>query len=204
MFSGLIEHGGIVESLEAVDGGARLRVRLDGVPRAKAEAKDSIAVNGVCLTVTQVDGDVITFDVIPETLASSTLSEITAGERVNLETALRVGDAIGGHFVYGHADAAVRVIARKPEGQGARLRVALPAGLAACVPAKAFVAVDGVSLTVANAGKDWFEVALIPETLRRTTLGARPAGSRVNLEVDPLSRYVAAALGKRPSAKRSS
>jgi riboflavin synthase len=202
MFSGLIEHGGIVESLEAMNGGARLRVRLDGVPRVKAEAKDSIAVNGVCLTVTHVNDDELTFDVVPETLARSTLGKISAGERVNLETALRVGDVVGGHFVYGHVDAAVKVLARKPEGQGARLRIALPKDLVACVPAKAFVAIDGVSLTVANTGKDWFEIALIPETLRRTTLGSRTVGSQVNLEVDPLSRYVVAALRERQPAKR--
>jgi len=109
---------------------------------------------------------------------------------VNVEYALRVGDRIGGHFVYGHVDAAGEVISRAGEGQGERMRIALPPQLRQYVREKGFIAVDGVSVTIAATGEGWFEVALIPETMRRTTLGRRAAGDRVNLEIDPLARYV--------------
>lgn len=195
MFSGLIAYRGTVVSLERPQGGgATLRVRCEGVERERPQVGDSIAVDGVCLTATAIDADVVTFDVIPETLARSTLGTRADGDSLNLEYALRVGDRMGGHFVYGHVDAAARVLARAAEGQGERVRIERGASLESATPEKAFVAVDGVSLTVAAAGAGWFEVALIPETLARTTLGARPAGSRVNVEADPLARYVAAAL----------
>jgi riboflavin synthase len=196
MFSGLIGYRGTVVSLENLrdGGGATLRVRCEGVQAERPGVKDSIAIDGVCLTVTAIAGDVASFDVIPETLARSTLGERVGGDAVNLEYSLRVGDRMGGHFVYGHVDATARVLARTPEGQGERVRIERDASLAAATAEKAFVAIDGVSLTVAGAGDGWLEVALIPETLARTTLGARPAGSRVNVEIDPLARYVVAAL----------
>ena len=198
MFSGLIGHHGVVVSLDARSGGgATLSVRCEGAREQRAEPKDSIAVDGVCLTATAVDGEIVAFDVVPETLARSTLGERVAGDRVNVEYALRVGDRLGGHLVYGHVDAAPRVLVRVPEGQGERLRIETPAALAPMIALKGFVALDGVSVTVACETPDWFEVALIPETLARTTLGARLPGSRVNLEVDPLARYVAYALKER-------
>ena len=191
MFSGLIEYHGIVCALEArADGGATLAVRCGGVRSERPQAKDSIAIDGVCLTATAVDGELVTFDVIPETLARSTLAQRSVGEMVNVEYALRAGDRLGGHFVYGHVDAAPRVLLRTPEGQGERLRVETPGDLAPMIAHKGFVALDGVSLTIAALEAGWFEVALIPETLARTTLGARLPGNRVNLEVDPLARYV--------------
>jgi riboflavin synthase len=196
MFSGLIEYRGTVVALDVrAGGGATLAVRCEGVQTQRPQPKDSIAIDGVCLTVIAVDGDVVTFDVIPETLARSTLGERIAGEAVNVEYALRVGDRLGGHLVYGHVDAAVRVLVRTPEGQGERLRLEAPVALAPMVATKGFVALDGVSLTIAAEEDGWFEVALIPETLARTTLGARLPGSRVNIEVDPLARYVHHALG---------
>jgi riboflavin synthase len=172
-------------------------VRCEGYEDERPQLKDSIAVDGVCLTATAIDGAVVAFDVIPETLARSTLGAMQAGDRVNVEYALRVGDRMGGHFVYGHVDAAARVLSRAPEGQGERIRIARPAELSTAIVEKAFVAVDGVSLTVAAAGDGWFEIALIPETLARTTLGERPTGAAVNLEADPIARYVAAALRAR-------
>jgi riboflavin synthase len=190
VFSGLIQYRGIVTALDALpDGGVMLRVRCEGIKRERPEPKDSIAIDGVCLTATAIDGDVVAFDVIPETLACSTLGERAIGDSVNVEYALRMGDRIGGHVVYGHTDAAALVLDRAPEGQGERMRIQAPASLAPMLASKGFVAVDGVSLTIAAANTDWFEVALIPETLARTTLGSRVAGSRVNLEVDPLARY---------------
>lgn len=190
MFSGLIGYRGAVVALDAdAHGGATLAVRCEGARAERVEPKDSIAIDGVCLTATAIDGEVVSFDVVPETLACSTLGERTAGELVNVEYALRVGDRLGGHLVYGHVDAAPRVLLRTPEGQGERLRIETPVQLASMIANKGFVALDGVSVTVAAAGPLWFEVALIPETLTRTTLGARVPGSRVNLEVDPLARY---------------
>jgi riboflavin synthase len=190
MFSGLVAYRGTVLRSDASgDGGITLSVRCDGVEQERPAPKDSIAVDGVCLTATTVDGDAITFDVIPETLACSTLGERSAGDRVNIEYALRIGDRIGGHFVYGHVDASARVLGRAEEGQGERVRIELPSALAPLIAPKGFVAVDGVSLTVAAVRDGSFDVALIPETLARTTLGARPVGARVNLEVDPIARY---------------
>lgn len=159
---------------------------------------DSIAINGVCLTATELAADAILFDVIPETLKCSALGDCAAGDIVNVEYALRIGDRLGGHFVYGHVDAAAPVLERSPEGQGERVRIETPPSLAPLIAAKGFLAVDGVSLTVARTRDGWFEIALIPETLARTTLAARPAGSRVNLEADPLARYALAACHPEP------
>jgi riboflavin synthase alpha subunit len=197
MFSGLIAYRGRVLALEALrGGGVALRVRCDGADRERPEPKDSIAIDGVCLTATSVEGSDVSFDVIPETLACSTLGDRVPGDLVNVEYAVRLGERIGGHWVYGHVDAAAPVLAREREGQGERMRIACPVELAQMIAPKGFVAVDGVSLTVAAAQAGWFEVALIPETLARTTLGARSPGSRVNLEVDPVARY---ARGSVPS-----
>jgi riboflavin synthase len=190
MFSGLISNSGSVMNVQPLPGGGvRLRVRCENASDEEVEEKDSIAVNGVCLTAAQVDHNVIDFDVVPETLERSNLGALRDGETVNVEYSLRLGDRIGGHFVYGHVDAPAQVTSRIPEGQGERMRIALPESLRRYVCEKAFISVDGVSVTVAAAGGDWFEVALIPETLRRTTLGSRAPGDRVNLEVDPLARY---------------
>ena len=195
MFSGLIERMGTVAAIESdAAGGVRLRVALPDELRGEVRPKDSVAVNGVCLTVTEAEDGAASFDVIPETLSRSTLGGLQRGEAVNVELALRVGDRIGGHFVYGHVDTAVRILAREREGQGERVTFELPPQLAAFVCEKAFVSLDGVSLTVAGLAPNAFTVALIPETLRRTTLGARHAGDRVNLEVDPLARYAAGAI----------
>jgi riboflavin synthase len=186
--------GTVLESVTQPGGGTRLVVRCEGVPEEGAAVKDSIAIDGVCLTATGVDGDVVSFDVVPETLSRSTLGRLRPGDRTNVEYSLRIGERMGGHFVYAHVDATAAVLRRLPEGQGERVRIEAPPELAAMLPEKAYVAVDGVSLTIAATGDGWFEIALIPETLARTTLGERPEGSRVNLEVDPLARYAFAAL----------
>ncbi len=196
MFSGIIAYRGTVVVYEPrAGGGATLKVRCDGIAHERPETKDSIAIDGVCLTATAIDGEVVTFDVVPETLACSTLGERATGDCVNVEYALRLNDRIGGHMVYGHVDVAARVLDRTREGSGERMRIERPQSLAALIAPKGFVAVDGVSLTVAAANGESFEVALIPETLARTTLGSRSPGSSVNLEADPLARYAANALG---------
>jgi riboflavin synthase len=190
MFSGIIAYRGEVIALDRFEnGGVTLKIRCEGVERERPEPKDSVAIDGVCLTATALDGDVVRFDVIPETLACSTLGERQIGDVVNVEYALRLGERIGGHLVYGHVDAPAAVLERAVQGQGERIRIESPPSIAPMLAPKGFVAVDGVSVTIAAAASGWFEVALIPETLARTTLGARPAGSRVNLEVDPLARY---------------
>jgi riboflavin synthase len=190
MFGGIIAYRGVVSELEALPaGGITLRVRCEGVERERPEPKDSIAIDGVCLTATSVEGEVVRFDVVPETLACTTLGDRVARDLVNVEYALRLGERLGGHLVYGHVDAAARVLERTNEGQGARLRIELPPQLQPMIVGTGFVAVDGVSLTVAVANRNWFEVALVPETLARTTLSSRAPESRVNLEVDPLARY---------------
>jgi riboflavin synthase alpha subunit len=194
MFSGLIARRGEVLSLDVLPaGGARLRVRCEGVDDERPQEKDSIAIDGVCLTVTAIDGGAIAFDVVPETMARTTLGARKPHDAVNVEYSLRLGDRMGGHFVYGHVDAAPLVAGVVGEGEGARMRIESPAALAPMLPEKAFVAVDGVSVTIAAAGNGWFEIALIPETLARTTLGARIAGDAVNVEVDPIARYAYAA-----------
>lgn len=198
MFSGLIGYRATVIGNDALDGGgATLRLRCEGVATERPAVKDSIAVNGVCLTATRIEGETIAFDVIPETLARSTLGTLRVGDAVNIEYSLRVGDRMGGHFVYGHVDATARVLARTAEGQGERVRIERATAFEPTIAQKAFVAVDGVSLTVAAVGEGWFELALIPETLARTTLGERPVGSSVNIEIDPLARYVVEAVRAR-------
>ncbi|MFZ0681834.1 MAG: riboflavin synthase [Candidatus Cybelea sp.] len=208
MFSGLIRYRGLVilssacpdlveGSKNDIGSGATLVVRCEGVESERPLPGDSIAIDGVCLTATALDGDAVAFDVVPETLACSTLGERKAGDAVNVEYALRVGDRLGGHFVYGHVDAAALVLSRTPQGQGERMRVESPPAIASMIAPKAFVALDGVSLTVAATGDGWFELALIPETIERTTLRARPPGSRVNLEVDPIARHIAAGVTSR-------
>ncbi len=200
MFSGLIAYRGRVRSIEMLSGGgATLVIECEGVERERPEVKDSIAINGVCLTATRIDGATVSFDVIPETISRTNLGTLRTGDRTNVEYSLRIGERMGGHFVYGHVDAAACVMSRTAEGQGERVRIERPPELAPMIVDKAFVAVDGVSLTVAATGEGWFELALIPETLARTTLGERPVESRVNLEVDPMARYayaVTASLGK--------
>jgi len=202
MFSGLIGFTGLVETARALEaGGTTLRIRCQDAEAQATQPGDSIAINGVCLTATRLDGDNVEFDVIPETLARSTLGELQTGDLVNVEYSLRLGDRMGGHFVYGHVDATGNVLSRVAEGQGERVRIAVPENLAPMTCEKAFVAVDGVSVTVAANARDWFEIALIPETLARTTLGSRPAGARVNIEVDPIARYTAAAIAAQRVAK---
>jgi riboflavin synthase len=192
VFSGLIWHRGEVVSCDAAaDGAMTLRVRCGGAAAELPQPKESIAIDGACLTATRVDGDDVTFDVVPETLRRTTLGQRSPGDAVNVEYALRLGDRMGGHFVYGHVDAVASVRSRRPEGQGEIVRFERPAPLAFALVDKAFVAIDGVSVTVAGTGPDWFDVALIPETIASTTLGSRAPGSRVNIEIDPVARYAA-------------
>ena len=191
MFTGLISDTAAVERVTPRQGGARLTLRPRTLDVDALALGESIACSGCCLTVAERGGGLVSFDAVPETIARTTLGGWRHGTLVNLERALALGDRLGGHLVAGHVDAVGEVVARVPEGQGVRLTVSLPAALAPLVAEKGSVAVDGVSLTVARALRDRFELALIPETLTRTTLGAAAPGTRVNLEADVIARHVA-------------
>ena len=156
---------------------------------------ESIAVNGVCLTVTGILGGTFTADVMGETLSRSALGSLTAGAPVNLERSARLADRISGHLVQGHVDATATIIARTPAEHWDQVRISLPGRIARYVVEKGSIAVDGISLTVSALSPPahadgWFEVCLIPETLKRTTLGTRKPGEAVNLEVDVIAKYV--------------
>jgi riboflavin synthase len=191
MFTGLVSDMGVVERIAPKQGGARLTLRPGAMPVDALALGESVACSGACLTVVERGGGLVSFDAIPETLARTTIGGWRPGTRVNLERALALSDRLGGHLVQGHVDAVGEVLSRTPEGQGARLRISLPATIAPLVAEKGSIAVDGVSLTVAAVTRDAFEVALIPETLARTTLGAAVPGAEVNLEADVIARHVA-------------
>jgi riboflavin synthase len=191
MFTGLISDVGTVERVAPRQGGVRLTIRPRLLDAAALALGESIACSGCCLTVAERGGGLVSFDAVPETLSRTTVGTWRPGTAVNLERALAIGDRLGGHIVAGHVDAVGAILARAPEGQGARLTVSLPAPIAALVAEKGSIAVDGVSLTVARAHRDRFEIALIPETLARTTLGAAAPGTQVNLEADVVARHVA-------------
>jgi riboflavin synthase len=191
MFTGLISDVGTVERLTPRQGGARLVLRPAALAVDDLALGESVACSGACLTVAERGGGVVAFDAVPETLARTTLGRWRPGTRVNLERALALGDRLGGHLVAGHVDAVGEVLARVAEGQGVRLTVSLPASIAALVAEKGSIAIDGISLTVARALRDRFEVALIPETLARTTLADAGPGTPVNLEADVVARHVA-------------
>jgi riboflavin synthase len=206
VFTGIVEEVGTLVVREDGSDSAVLRIRarkaVDGVALG-----DSIAVNGVCLTVTGVEPDggtdgtaVWSTDVMAETLRRSSLGAVGSGDRVNLERAVTVQTRLGGHLVQGHVDGVGAVLSRIPGEHWEVVRIAVPAGLARYVVEKGSITVDGVSLTVsalADRPEPWFEVSLIPTTLRETTLGERAPGDRVNLEVDVIAKYVERLLGAR-------
>jgi riboflavin synthase len=193
MFTGIIFKLATVKRIYQNDGEFELVLnRPAGIRRVRNG--DSIAVNGVCLTVKKTTPAELAFDVIPETLTRSNLGSLSPRDNVNFETSLRLGDSIGGHMVYGHVDATCEILRKDPEGRGYRLWCTLPDGLERFIIEKGYVALDGVSLTVAEARLRGFAVALIPETLKRTTLGRKNPGRSLNIEVDPVARYVAAQL----------
>jgi riboflavin synthase len=186
LFTGLVQDLGTVTAVDASDGGVRLAVAT-GLELAEG---DSVAVNGVCLTATALDGGGFRADVMHETLRRSSLAGLQAGARVNLELPLRAADRLGGHFVQGHVDGLGTVWDRRDEGFARVVTIGAEPDLLRYVVMKGSIAVDGVSLTVSDLGEDWFQVSLIPETLERTVLGSVDAGARVNLEVDVLAKYV--------------
>ena len=193
MFTGLIRELGRLESVEAGSEGARLRI---GASFAGELAEGgSVAVDGVCLTASEVGSAGFAADVMNQTLSVTTLAELTPGAEVNLEPALRAGDPLGGHIVQGHADGVGEVTRVSEDGFARRLAVRLPSELRRYAVEHGSITLGGVSLTVAVLLDDGVEVSLIPETLERTTLGGAQAGTRLNVEVDVVARYVERLLG---------
>jgi riboflavin synthase len=188
VFTGIVRERGRVVAAEANGASLYLRIQAAGTA-AEAKPGDSIAVAGCCLTATAVADGSLEFDAVPETIARTNLSRLGAGAEVNLEPALRAGEPLGGHFVQGHVDGLGRVRSLEPEGEGARLRLELaPELLRYCVE-KGSLTVDGVSLTIAALCEDGVEIALVPFTLRETTLSRLSPADEVNVEVDVLAKY---------------
>lgn len=189
MFTGLVEEVGVVEKLEPLEDAVRIAVRA---PKVAEDAKpgDSIAVDGVCLTVVNNDGGVFTADVMRETLERSRLGTYEAGAPVNLERALAAGQRMGGHIVQGHVDGVAEVVSRTPSEHWEVVRFTLPDDVRRYVVEKGSIAVNGTSLTVSAVNDGYFEVSLIPTTLRETTAGRLVPGDPVNLEVDIVAKYV--------------
>jgi riboflavin synthase len=200
VFTGIVEELGEVVGVERAGDSARLMVRGPMVTFDASDG-DSIAINGVCLTVTQARDGVFSADVMGETLSRSSLGALTPGTAVNLERPLRPDGRLGGHIVQGHVDGTGTVLARRPAENWEIVRISVPPSLARYLVEKGSVAVDGISLTVSalgeTAGEHWFEVSLIPSTLERTTLGSKQPGAVVNIEVDMIAKYVERLLAGR-------
>ena len=195
MFTGLIEAVGTVNALEP-RGDEAARLVLDAPFARELALGESVAVNGCCLTVTGKDG-VISFDLLMETLNRTSLGDLKAGSRVNLERALRADGRFGGHFVQGHVDTTAEVLAAERKGEDLNLEIAIPRGGARYFIEKGSIAVNGISLTVASLGEDRFGLWIIPHTLQETNIGDLKAGDRVNLEYDLIAKYAERQLGNR-------
>jgi len=190
MFTGIVQGMGTVRGIEPRGGDATIVFDTGDVSLAGVELGGSIAVNGVCLTATQFDASSFRADVSRETLNLTTLGDCTVGMPVNVEKALLAGQALGGHYVTGHVDGVGQLVARHDDARSVRMEFQVPAELARYVARKGSICIDGVSLTVNGAQGDRFDVNLVPHTLGVTTLGRLQPGSRVNLEVDIIARYV--------------
>jgi riboflavin synthase len=194
MFTGIIERTAVITSVSTHPGYKRLQLE---VPWTDIRDGESIAVNGVCLTIANIHSERVSFDVIPETLAKTNLGLLGAGDSVNLERAMRVGDRFDGHFVQGHVDGTAPILEQRTEGDEWRIVAEAPAELAKFLVPKGSVSLDGVSLTIASLRDRQFEVALIPTTLKITTLGNRPVAWPLNLEADIFSKTIVSYLERR-------
>jgi riboflavin synthase len=202
VFTGIVEELGEVVALDVDEDAGKLTVR-GSLVTAGASPGDSIAINGVCLTVTAASGGAFSADVMGETLRRSGLGALAPGAAVNLERPMRADGRLGGHLVQGHVDGTGTILARRPATGWEVVRIGIPAPLARYVIEKGSIAVDGISLTVSALGGEadaapWIEVSLIPETLARTTLGRKQVGESVNLEADMIAKYVERLLDGRP------
>lgn len=190
MFTGLVEELGEVVALDRLaSGGVRLSLRAEGIDGG-IQIGDSVSVNGCCLTVAALDGGMVSFDLLQETLSRTSLGALEKGGCVNLERAMAAGGRFGGHFVQGHVDGTAEILSIERHGADVRLEIALPCDAAKYLVLKGSIAVDGISLTVAELHADRFVLWIIPHTLSATNLGRRNAGELVNLEYDLLAKYV--------------
>jgi riboflavin synthase len=196
VFTGIVRELGRIASLEGGADGVRLEVDAPGTA-ASAAVGDSVSIDGACLTVTAVADGRMAFDAVPETLRRTSLGRRTPGAEVNVEPAVRAGEPLGGHVVQGHVDAVGVVRSVEPEGEGQRVWIEAPPEVVRLCVEKGSIAVEGVSLTVAELADDSFAVALVPHTLAVTTLGRLAAGDEVNLETDVLAKYVDRLLATR-------
>lgn len=199
MFTGIVEELGRVIAIDRRTGATGFRIECQQV-LAGTLIGDSIAVNGVCLTVVALDETSFATEAVPETLRRTNLGFLEVGQPVNLERALAAGRAMGGHYVQGHIDGTAKVVQRDPEGEAVNYRFEVALDLARYIVPKGFVAVDGASLTVVDAGQDFFSVTLIPHTQEWTVLGKQGVGYTVNIEVDIMAKYAERILGDRLTA----
>ena len=190
MFTGIIAALGKVQAIDAKGGDVRLDVAMQKLDLSDVILGDSIAINGVCLTVVEINGKQLGFDVSRETLDRSSLGTLKTGSQVNLEKALAVGDRLGGHFVSGHVDGLGECIQREASARSIKFRFIVPVGLERYIAEKGAICIDGTSLTVNNAAENWFEVNIIPHTLQETIIKTYQVGTKVNLEVDMIARYL--------------
>ncbi|MDG1687669.1 MAG: riboflavin synthase [Gammaproteobacteria bacterium] len=190
MFTGIIAALGKVQAIDAKGGDVSLDVAMQKLDLSDVILGDSIAINGVCLTVVEINDKQLVFDVSRETLDRSSLGTLKTGSQVNLEKALAVGDRLGGHFVSGHVDGLGECIQREASARSIKFRFIVPVGLERYIAEKGAICIDGTSLTVNNAAENWFEVNIIPHTLQETIIKTYQVGTKVNLEVDLIARYL--------------
>jgi len=190
MFTGIIEEIGAIKGISKSSTGAVLKIKTENI-HVDAKLGDSIAVNGACLSVAQINSDILSFDVIPETLKRTTLNDLKVNDLVNLERSVKADSRMGGHFLTGHVDYKGRIIGMVQKSEGAGFRVSLPREFSGFVVEKGSVGLDGASLTVAALSKDDFTVYLIPHTLKNTTFCRKTKGDFINVETDIIGKYVA-------------
>ena len=190
MFTGIVAAIGKIEKVLEQGGDMRLQVACADLDLADVSLGDSIAINGVCLTVVAITSSSVSFDVSRESLSRTSLASVQADLEVNLEKALAVGDRLGGHFVSGHVDAVAECVARQDAARSVQFRFAVPDGLERYIAEKGSICIDGTSLTVNNAADNWFEINVIPHTLQETIIKSYRVGSKVNVEVDLIARYL--------------
>ena len=193
MFTGIVQDIGTVLRVDRTRGDLRFEI-VTSMDLEKIMLGASVCCSGSCLTIVEKGADTFKVDVSAETLSKTVLEEWTEGTLINLEPSLKIGDELGGHFVFGHVDVVTHIIEIKPDGGSHRLKIAMPDNIAPFIASKGSVTLDGVSLTVNEVEKDYFGVNIIPHTWQKTTLGKRRQGDRLNIEIDMLARYVARTL----------
>tara|TARA_R110002111_G_scaffold177205_4_gene243261 strand:- start:81 stop:719 length:639 start_codon:yes stop_codon:yes gene_type:complete len=199
MFTGIIAAVGKIQAVEAKGGDVRLEVATQQLDLTDVILGDSIAINGVCLTVVAIHGQKMDFDVSKETLVRSSLGAIQTGSEVNLEKALAVGDRLGGHFVSGHVDGMGECVLKEASARSVKFRFSIPTGLSRYIAEKGSICIDGVSLTVNSVTENVFEVNIIPHTMQETIIKNYRVGTKVNLEVDLIARYLERLLPEQKS-----